>query len=147
MAKRKRVDGNDDSVGHMTGTTDDGVSINLVSSERLDVMSGEEKLQFILEEVLAGKILVLEHGLTPQEEAELIAVCMAKVDLDTFIGIEMQSYGVERHRNLLQKILAGGHTRTRMAVIGPASRLTTVRKDSHEIQARILAPQSVAAVA
>jgi uncharacterized protein len=146
MAKRKRVESNEAT--DMTGTqADDGVSINLVSSERLDVMTPEEKLDFILQEVIAGKILVLEHGLTPQEEAELIAVCMAKIDLETFIGIEMQSYGVERHKNLLQKLLSGGATRTRMAVIGPASRLTTVRKDSNEIQARILAPHHVAAVA
>lgn len=126
---------------------EESVSINLVSTERLDNMTVTEKIRFILDEVEHGKILVLERGLTAQEECRLIEATMAEIDQDTFIGIEMQSYGQEQYRNVLQKWLNGGVPRTRMAVIGPANRLTTIRKDSTEIQARILTAEGVAAVA
>lgn len=130
----------------VTDVTENGVSINLVSSDRLGLMTTTEKIRFILDEVEQGKILVLERGLTASEEAKLIEATMAEIDVDTFIGIEMQSYGVEVQRSVIQKWL-GTPPRPRMAVIGPANRLTTVRKDSNEIQARILTAQGIAAVA
>jgi uncharacterized protein len=145
MAKRKKVQNKNKSPEEMLlERTDEGVSINLVSSERLDEMSPEEKINFILDEVESGKILVLERGLTPHEEAQLIEATMLHIDPETFIGIEMQSYGVEREKSLLAKWILGNVPRTRMAVIGPANRLTTVRKDSNEIQARVLTAEGVA---
>ena len=136
---RDRDNGTDTSSGSA-----EGVSINLVSAERLATMTPPEKIRFILDEVEHGKILVLERGLTPQEEAQLIEATMAEIDVDTFIGIEMQSYGLETHRTVIQKWL-GTPPRPRMAVIGPANRLTTVRKDSNEIQAKILTAHGIAA--
>jgi uncharacterized protein len=69
---------------------------------------------------------------------------MAKIDPDTFIGIEMQSYGAEK-QTYLQKLLSGrSGPRTRMAVIGPANLLKTVHKDSQEIQAVLLTSEGVA---
>ena len=145
MAKRKKTTNKGKSPEEaLLERTDQEVSINLVSSERLDAMSPEEKIRFILEEVEAGKILVLERGLTAHEEAQLIEATMMQINPDTFIGIEMQSYGVEREQNLLAKWILGNVPRTRMAVIGPANRLTTVRKDSNEIQARVLTAEGVA---
>lgn len=124
-----------------------GVNINLVSAERVEEMTTTEKIRFILDEVEGGTILVMERGLTPQEEARLIEATMAEIDPDTFIGIEMQSYGTEQTKNLLEKIIRGGAPRPRMAVVGPANLLRTVRKDSNEIQARILTAEGVTAVA
>lgn len=122
-----------------------GVTINLVSAERVEEMSVTEKIRFVLDEVESGRILVLERGLSPIEEAKLIEATMAEIDPDTFIGIEMQSYGTEQYKNLLEKIIRGGAPRPRMAVIGPADLLQTVRKDSTEIQARILTKKGIAA--
>lgn len=144
MAKRKKVEAGKSPHEVMKEAVEDGVSINLVSTERLNAMNPDEKVRFILDEVEAGKILVLERGLTAHEEAQLIEATMMEIDPDTFIGIEMQSYGMEREKNLLAKWILGNVPRTRMAVIGPANRLTTVRKDSHEIQARVLTAQGVA---
>jgi uncharacterized protein len=120
-----------------------GININLVSAAKLEKMATTEKVQFILEEVVAGKILVLERGLTSKEEAKLIEETMRAVDPDTFIGIEMQSYGVEPARGwgrLMAKTRAG---RPRMAVIGPADKLRTIHKDSQEIRAMVVAPEGV----
>jgi len=115
------------------------VNINLVSRNMLEGMPQAEKIQFILEEVQGGKVLVLERGLTATEEAKLIEATMSRIDPDTFIGIEMQSYGVDK-QGRFAKLLGGTKQRPRMAVIGPANLLKTIHKDSQQIQAMIFAP-------
>ena len=74
---------------------------------------------------------------TPPEEAKLIEQTMREVDQEHFIGIEMQSYGMDRGKNLLQRVAMGG-ARPRMAVIGPASLLKLVSKDSQNIVTQII---------
>ena len=125
--------------------TRNGIHINLVSKDKLVAMSPTEKLRFILDEVRSGKVLVLERGLTPTEEAKLIEATMAEIDQNTFIGIEMQSYGAEK-QSKFQKLMTGAKQgRPRMAVIGPANLLKTIHKDSQEIQAQILAAEGIVA--
>lgn len=114
----------------------DGISVNLVSRQKLDEFSSAEKLEFILKEVQKGKVLVLEHGLTPIEQTELIAHTMKEIKQDTFIGIEIEGYGEDKP-SIIQKIL-GVIKKPRMTVIGPADLLKTVRKDSNMIQTRII---------
>ena len=47
---------------------DKGISFNLISRQKLNDLSSSEKLKYILKEVKEGRILVLEHGLTPTEQ-------------------------------------------------------------------------------
>ena len=115
---------------------DKGISVNLISRQKLDELSSDEKLKFILKEVQKGKILVLEHGLTPMEQTNLIESTMKEIEHDTFIGIEMEGYAEDRP-TFIQKIL-GVIKKPRMTMIGPAHLLRTVRKDSNIIQTMIL---------
>src|SRR5687768_13199123 len=114
-----------------------GPNVHLISHEKIDGMGTEEKIHFILDEVEGGKVLILERGLTPMEEAKLIEQTMREVDPENFIGIEMQSYGMDRGKNLLQRVAMGG-PRPRMAVIGPASLLKLVSKDNEKIVTKII---------
>jgi hypothetical protein len=121
-----------------------GVRINLISSRKLDSMSSEEKLRFILDEVKRGSVLVLERGLTAVEEIDLIKSTMSEIDHQTFIGIEMQSYSSDdvRAGSWFSKLL--GRTNVpRMSVIGPANLLKTIQKDGNMIQAMILTGKSI----
>ena len=65
----------------------EGISVNLVSRQKLDEFSSDEKLKYILKEVQKGKVLVLEHGLTPIEQTELIEHTMKEIKQDTFIAV------------------------------------------------------------
>lgn len=114
-----------------------GPSIHLISAEKMESLDMEAKLRFILDEVEAGRVLILERGLTPEEETALIAKTMAEIDQDSFIGIEMQSYGMEQGRNFLQRAVMGA-PRPRMAVIGPASLVKMVSKDNEKIVTRLI---------
>ena len=115
---------------------DKGISVNLISRQKLEELSSNEKLDFILKEVQSGKVLVLEQGLTSMEQTSLIEHTMREIEQDTFIGIEMEGYNEDRP-TFLQKFL-GKMKKPRMTVIGPADLLKTIRKDNDMIQTKII---------
>ena len=115
---------------------DKGIAFNLVSRQKITGLSSDEKLSFILKEVKKGKILVLEQGLTPMEQATLIERTMKEIEHDTFIGVEMEGYG-EDAPSFLQKLLGAGR-RPRMTLIGPANLLKMIKKDNDMIQTKIV---------
>ncbi len=108
----------------------EGVQLNLISKDRLDKMASMEKIRMILEEVKKGKIVVLESGLTPDEEAKLIELTMLEIDHENFVGIEVESYP-QKSKGFFGKIFGGGG---RLTVIGPANRLKTLHKNEEFIE-------------
>ena len=115
---------------------DDGIAFNLISRQKLGGLTSDEKLKFILKEVKNGKILVLEQGLTPMEQTNLIERTMKEIEQDTFIGVEMEGYGEDRP-TFLQKLF-GMTKRPRLTLIGPANLLKMVKKDRDMIQTKII---------
>lgn len=65
---------NDDSE-----SPENGVQIDLISGERMEGMASMEKIRMILDGVHDGNIVILEEGLTPDEESRLIEVTMAEI--------------------------------------------------------------------
>ena len=112
------------------------ISVNLISRDKLDDFSSTEKLNFIIKEVKKGKVLVLEQGLTPFEQTELIEHTMKEIKQDTFIGIEIEGYSEDKP-TIFQKIFKI-IKKPRMTVIGPADLLKTIRKDNNMIQTKII---------
>ena len=115
---------------------EDGIAFNLISRQKLGVLSTEEKVKFIIKEVKNGKILVLEQGLTPVEQTSLIEKTMKEIEQDTFIGVEMEGYGQDQP-TFMQKLF-GMVKKPRMTLIGPADLLQMVKKDNDMIQTRII---------
>lgn len=111
-----------------------GVQLNLISKERLEKMPSMEKLRMILDSVKEGKIVVLEAGLTPEEEAKLIEMTMLEIDHENFVGIEVETYPV-REKSILSKLFGKKHGR--LMVIGPANRLKTLEKQKDLIKALV----------
>ena len=114
-----------------------GFQMDLVSEHRLSQMTPVEKVRFIIDEVKSGKILVLEKGLSPEEEASLIEMTMTLIEPDGFSGIEMESYPSEVDTSFLGKILKKNTLKSRLTVIGPADQLKTLRRDRNMISALI----------
>lgn len=119
-----------------------GVKIDLISHEKLTRFSMEDKLRYIVDQVKGGKILVLEEGLDPVEEAKLIEVTMEEIDADQFIGIEMQSHNQE-NPGFLERVFKGKTNRAAMTVVGPGNRLKTIHKDGATIEAMIVTGEGV----
>ena len=123
------------------GKKEKGIKVNLISRQKLDKFTSNEKLDFILDEVQNGSVLVLEQGLTPIEQTELIKRTMEEIQQDTFIGIEMEGYPSDKP-SFIQKLI-GNLKKPRMTVIGPADLLKTVSKDQNMIQTKIIPGKGV----
>jgi hypothetical protein len=114
-----------------------GVQMDLISEDKMATMTAMEKIRMILDGVKQGKILVLEKGLTPTEEAKLIEMTMTEIQPEDFAGIEIESYPTQHNQKLLDKIFRKQVIRTRLTVIGPANQLKTLTKDRDLISALV----------
>ena len=122
-----------------TGAERDGVQIDLVSGERMDGMTSMEKVRMILDSVHEGKIVILEAGLSPEEESKLIEVTMTEISPDEFTGIEIETYpstgGPES--GFIGRLMGRQPPASKLTVIGPADRIETLHKDETLISALV----------
>jgi hypothetical protein len=114
-----------------------GVQMDLISEEKMAAMTAMEKIRLILDGVKEGKIMVLEKGLTPTEEAKLIEMTMTEITPEDFPGIEIESYPSSQNQRLIDRIFRKPVVRTRLTVIGPANQLKTLKKDRDLISALV----------
>ncbi|MFP9191355.1 DUF2073 domain-containing protein [Natronosalvus vescus] len=117
----------------------DGVQIDLISGERMDGMASMEKIRMILDGVHDGNIVILEEGLSPDEESKLIEVTMAEISPDEFNGIEIETYPKSgtRDSSLLGRLMGNDDTSNKLTVIGPANQIETLHKDETLISALV----------
>jgi len=123
-------------------TSDDGpaegVQIDLISGERMTGKTSMEKIRLILDGVRDGNIVVLESGLTPDEESKLIEVTMSEINPDGFSGIEIESFPQsEASDTSLLGRLMGKQETSKLTVIGPANQIQSLHKDETLISALI----------
>ncbi len=112
------------------------VHMDLISGEKLEKMTSMEKIRLILDKVKNGRIVVLESGLTSDEEVRLIEMTMTEIRVDEFSGIEIESYPSKKEGSFLDKIF-GRAIKGRMTVIGPANQLRTIEKDKYQISTKV----------
>ena len=112
------------------------VQMDLISGEKLEKMTSMEKIRLILDKVKNGKIVVLESGLTSDEEVRLIEMTMSEIRVDEFSGIEIESYPSKKEGSFLDRIF-GRALKGRMTVIGPANQLRTIEKDRYQISTKV----------
>jgi hypothetical protein len=116
----------------------DGVQIDMMSGERMEGLTGMEKVRTILDSVHDGNIVILEQGLTPDEESKLIEVTMTEINPDGFSGIEIETYpSSEATDGSILDRLMGRRESSRLTVIGPADRIETLHKDETLISALV----------
>ncbi|WP_435359970.1 DUF2073 domain-containing protein [Haloarchaeobius sp. DFWS5] len=116
----------------------DGVQIDLISGERMANLASMEKIRLILDGVRDGNIVILEDGLSPDEESRLIEVTMAEISPDEFNGIEIETYprSQTNDASILDRIMGREET-SKLTVIGPANQIETLHKDENLISALV----------
>lgn len=125
----------------MTETTNkqDGIRVDLLRKSQLNDMGRTEKIRYIIDRVREGRVVILEHGLDPDEHALLIEKTMTEIDHDDFTGVDVESYPDTENsnsddRSLLDKLFNRNNKNdSDLTVIGPASRMKTLHKDSNQI--------------
>ena len=113
----------------------EGVQIDLISGARMDGMASMEKIRLILDGVRDGNIVILEEGLSPEEESRLIEVTMTEISPDEFNGIEIETYprSETADASFLDRLM-GRESTNKLTVIGPANQIETLHKDETIIQ-------------
>ncbi len=104
-----------------------GLKMDFLSSDALSTHTSMEKISMIVERVKGGNLVVIEGGLRPEEEAELIETTMREIDIENFMGIDI--YTLEKDKKALfgiSKKKAVGLT-----IIGPANIMKNVNKQSN----------------
>lgn len=123
------------------------LKMDFVSSATLDSKTGKKRINFILNKVKDGSILVVNGVLTPDEEMDLIKETMRRVD-DGFPGIEVCSMkknvkgwkqffealsnGREKLSRSIWSGITGKQPKTRLktgiTLIGPAKIIKNIKK-------------------
>jgi hypothetical protein len=117
---------------------DEGVQIDLISEERMEGKTTMEKIRLILDGVREGNIVILEAGLTPDEESRLIEVTMTEISPDEFTGVEIETYPQSKadDASFLGRLMGREETK-KLTVIGPANQIETLHKDETLISALV----------
>lgn len=103
-----------------------GVRVDMVSSDRIKDMNTTEKIRFILDDVREGKVVILESGLTPEEESKLIETTMREINPDDFSGIEIESYPKHGSSGIIKRLFSSD---PKLTIVGPANRVETLHKE------------------
>nr|WP_245883454.1 DUF2073 domain-containing protein [Halalkaliarchaeum desulfuricum] len=104
----------------------------------MEGLTGMEKIRLILDGVRDGNIVILEEGLSPDEESKLIEVTMTEISPDDFSGIEIETYprAETTNQSILDRIM-GRESTKKLTVIGPANQIETLHKDENLISALV----------
>jgi len=116
----------------------EGVQIDLISAERMESLPTMEKIDMILAGVDEGKIVILEDGLSPDEESRLIEQTMSQISPDGFNGIEIETYprAAASDSSFIDRLM-GRRSTAKLTVIGPANQIETLHKDETLITALV----------
>jgi len=105
----------------------EGIKMDFLSSDALISRSSIEKVSMIVDRVKGGDLVIIEGGLTPGEEAELIETTMREIDIENFVGIDI--YTLEKDKKSFfgfsKKKTVG------LTIIGPANVMKKVKKKSN----------------
>lgn len=107
------------------------VQIDFVGKSRLKNMKTMEKIRLIIDSVKDNKVVVLEAGLTPDEEGRLVEMTMQQIGPEqNFSGLEIERYNREQSKGgLLSRIVSSNNKQSKLTIIGPANKLQTVENE------------------
>ena len=103
--------------------------IDFITKSVTNKLTPFEKIKMIIRLVRQNRVLILESGLTPDEEAELIKQTMMVIDFDNFIGVEFFNWDrAENNRRFFKKSPFG--TDSRYTVVAPSSAVQVIEDSS-----------------
>ncbi|RLI94161.1 MAG: hypothetical protein DRO92_03290 [Candidatus Altiarchaeales archaeon] len=109
------------------------IEIEFISSNVLESKTDKEKMDFILNKIKDGKILVVEESLSSLDESKLIEATMNQID-EKFHGIEVSTLRESNVDGIREKVIRflGGKTGG-LTVIGPSKLIKKIKKEPQRI--------------
>ncbi len=118
--------------------TDDGVTIEFLSKEKLSDNEFGEKLDMVLDKVRDNAVLVLEEAWTPDEKRELIENAVEEVDDDfpgvEFMGFDASSNRFQRAKQLFyDKLLNEKYRREGLTIVGNSRVMEKIKEERDSV--------------
>ncbi|NHK31983.1 MAG: DUF2073 domain-containing protein [Asgard group archaeon] len=104
--------------------------VDFVTKSVTNKLTPFEKIKMIIRLVRQNRVLILESGLTPEEEAELIKQTMMVIDFDNFIGLEFFNWnrGKTDNKRIFRKSSHGSESR--YTIIAPSAAVQVIDDNS-----------------
>ncbi|MCQ2376395.1 MAG: DUF2073 domain-containing protein [Methanocorpusculum sp.] len=119
-----------------------GVQLDMISADMMSKMTSYEKIRLILDDVHNGSVVVLEKGLSPDEQGRLLEATMMEIAPGGFSGIEIETYpAFDGDKSFMQKLFGKKNKEQRLMVIGPVEQLKMLTRDKDRLIAWASAPQ------
>ena len=95
--------------------------VDFITKQAIAKLTSFEKIKMIIRLVRQNRVLILESGLTPEEEVELIKQTMAIIDFNNFIGVEFFNWRRRTHdvKRVFRK--SPQNDDTKYTVVAPSS--------------------------
>jgi len=112
----------------------EGVQIDMLSADRISKMTSYEKIRHILDDVHNGSVVVLERGLTPEEQGNLLEATMMEIAPGKFSGIEIETYpAADENKGVFSKLFGKKTNAQRLMVIGPVDQLKMISREKDRL--------------
>lgn len=105
----------------------EGIKLDFISADALANATSMEKIYMIIDRVKKGNIVVMEGGMTPAERAELIETTMREIDIENFVGVDVQTL----EKNSSSFLGLSKKKTVVVTIVGPANQMKTVQKQSN----------------
>jgi len=114
--------------------TDDGVTIEFLSKERLsEEEEFEDRLEFVLDKVKDNSVLVLEEAWTPDEKRRLIETSVEEADEDfpgvEFMGFDGHDSPIERMKSLVYDRVLNERYRRGLTIVGNSRVMEKIKEE------------------
>jgi len=119
-----------------------GVQIDMISEDMIANMTSYEIIRLILDDVHQGTVVVLEKGLSAEEQGRLLEATMMEITPGGFSGIQIETYpGGKEKASVFQKLVGKKNNAPRLMVIGPVDQLKMLTREKDRLIAWASAPQ------
>jgi len=117
--------------------SDDGVTIEFLSREKLSEDDFNDKLEVVLEKVKNNAVLVLEESWSPREKRELIQNSMQEVDDEfpgiEFMGLESEDSKLDRAKRVLYKKVLNEDYRRGLTIVGNSRVMEKIKEERNTV--------------
>lgn len=117
--------------------SEDGVTIEFLSKEKLNSTDFDEKLDLVLEKVRDNAVLVLEESWAPSEKRELIKTSMEEVDDDfpgvEFMGLDSSTTRIEKARSFIYDHFLNEEYRRGITIVGNSRVMEKIKEEKDTV--------------
>lgn len=117
--------------------TEEGVTIEFLSKDRMDGKKFEEKIEFVLDKVKDNCVLVLEEAWTPSEKTKLIQTSVEEASEDfpgvEFMGLDSSNSKFEKAKDLVYDKILNEKYRRGITIVGNSRVMEKVKEEKDTV--------------